>query len=96
MVIDQADPDAIVHDVEFNTVTVDIIDAIILNISTGKAMKVRFFSQKSSVSFDLNYALKLLQMIMYKLFNVSNRFDGMRVMQLEQSSIHLIFLKTRS
>ena len=52
MVIDQADPDAIVHDVEFNTVTVDIIDAIILNISTGKAMKVRFFSQKSSVSFN--------------------------------------------
>ena len=42
MVIDQADPDAIIHDEEFNSVTVDIIDAIILNISTGKAMKVMF------------------------------------------------------
>lgn len=42
MVIDQPDPDAIIHDEEFNSVTVDIIDAIILNISTGKAMKVSF------------------------------------------------------
>ena len=43
MVIDQADPDSIVQDEEFNSVTVDIIDSIILNISTGKAMKVREF-----------------------------------------------------
>ena len=48
MVIDQADPDAIIQDEEFNSVTVDIIVAIILNISTGKAMKVIFFSQKLS------------------------------------------------
>ena len=40
MVIEQSDPDAIIHDEEFNTVTIDIINAIILNISTGKAMKV--------------------------------------------------------
>ena len=43
MVIDQVDPDSIVKDEEFNSVTVDIIDSIILNISTGKAMKVGEF-----------------------------------------------------
>lgn len=47
MVIDQADHDAIIHDEEFNSVTVHIINAIVLNISTGKAMKVRFLDNFS-------------------------------------------------
>ena len=97
MVIDQADPDAIIHDEEFNSVTVDIIDAIILNISTGKAMKVMFVVKTyHSHLIEIINALRLFQMIMYKLLNVSNRFDGMRVMQPEQCSIHHIYLKTRS
>ena len=34
------DPSLITENVEFRSVTLSIVDAIILNVSTGKAMKV--------------------------------------------------------
>ena len=37
---DQVEPSLITENVEFRSVTLRIVDAIILNVSTGKAMKV--------------------------------------------------------
>ena len=37
---EQAEPNLVIENVEFRAVTISLIDAIILNVSTGKAMKV--------------------------------------------------------
>ena len=40
IVYEQAEPNFVIENVEFRAVTISLIDAIILNVSTGKAMKV--------------------------------------------------------